>query len=483
MVPNTALGFLFSGTSLWLLSDEEFIQPRIYLGQLLALGAFLIGVLTLGEYLNIAPMLSIDRVLVPLFSRAPFVLRPSPHTSFAFIFTGIALFLLGTRRTQVAVFIRWLSLLVLMIAIVVLFGYIYGVLTFYAYSEVIGMALHTALGFILLALGILLAKPKVGLMRAITERTAGGMVMRRLLPAIVLVPLILGWLVILGRRLGLYPEHFGIALLQCLSIIIMAVLIVHVASLVNREEKLKQQAEQKKREHEAEMAHMDRLHTMGKMASGIVHEITQPLTAITIDAVTIKRILGKMENTPPVVLRSLERIASQASLATEIIQRMRGFSRKQCPPKSRILLPDLIGEVVKFIEDLPQQHEVQLQLALDAELPPIEMDAVQIEQVLLNIVRNAIEAMQAEHTQERSVTIRAHVNPQQALQVDIQDTGPGIDADTLSHIFESFYTTKGSEGMGMGLAISRTIIEEHGGEFWAESTLGQGARFSFTLPL
>jgi signal transduction histidine kinase len=483
MVPNTALGFIFSAVSLWLLSGEKVNQLRIYAGQLLALGVFLIGVFTIGAYLNIAPMLSIDRTLVPFFSHEPFVLRPSPHTSIAFAFSGIALFLLGSRKTQAVLFTQWLTLSVLMIAVVVFFGYLYGELSLYVHSKNTGMALHTAVGFILLALGILMAKPGVGLMRAITERTTGGMVMRRLLPAIVLVPLILGWLDMLGRQFDLYTEQFGTALLQSLSVLAMAIIITHVANIVNREEKLKQHAEEKTRQYETELAHMDRLHTMGEMATGIVHEVNQPLTAISIYAVTIKRILADMENAPPDVLLSLDRIGSEAKLATEIIQRMREFGRKQIPSKSSVAMHDLIGEAVKFIEDVTHKHEVQLRVSLDADLPPIEVDAIQIEQVLLNIVRNAIEAMQAEQTKERVATIRAYVNPQQELQVDIHDTGPGMDAETLSHVFEPFFTTKGAEGMGMGLAISQSIIEEHGGRFWAESTLGKGTCFSFTLPL
>jgi signal transduction histidine kinase len=481
MVPNTALGLIFSGIALWLLSGEERNQLRIYAGQGLALGAFLIGVATGVEYLNIAPMLSIDRALVPFFSQEPFVLRPSPQTSIAFAFSSTALFLLGSRKTHAVASTQWLSLLVLMIAVVVLFGYIYEELTLLGYSADIGMALHTVVGFMLLALGMLLAKPEVGLMRAMTGRTVGALVMRRLLPAIVLVPLLFGWLDMLGRHFGLYNEQIGTALLQSLSVIVMAILIAHVARIVNREEQLKQHAEEKKRQHETELAHRDRLHTMGEMASGIVHEVNQPLTAISVYAVTLKRILGDMENIPPDVLRSLERIGTQAGLATEIIQRMRVFSRKQCPPKSRVLAPDVIGEVVKLIEHAAQRHAVQLRLSLDADLPPIEMDTVQIEQVLLNIVRNAIEAMQAAHSEEKIVTIRAYLNSAQELQVDIRDTGPGMDAETLSHVFEPFFSTKGAAGMGLGLAISQTIIAEHGGRFWAESTPGQGACFSFTL--
>ena len=483
MVPNTALGFIFSGFSLWLLLRKEPKQLRGYAGQLLAVGALIIGTITVIEYLNIVPWLSIDHLLVPLFSHTPFVLRPSPHTAVAFALTGIALFFLGTRNTTNIVLTQWLSLLVLMLAVVVFFGYLFGVLSFYAFSEVIGMALHTAGGFIFLALGILMAKPEVGLMFAITRESTGALVMRRLLPAIVLVPLVLGWLILLGRQRGLYTEQFGTALLQSLSVVVMATIIAHVATIVNREEKLKKNAEETARQQKAVLAHMDRLHTMGEMASSIVHEVKQPLAAISIYSAALKRILGEAKNVHPDVVQSLERIGSEAVLATDIVQRMLEFGRKQPPSRTSVDFDDLIDETVKFIEDVAQQHGVELNASLKTELPPVEVDPIQIKQVLLNIVRNAIEAIQSAQVQERLVTIRAYENPQLELQVDIHDTGPGMDLETKSQAFESFFSTKGIEGMGMGLAICQSIIEEHGGRIWVESTPGTGSCFSFTLPL
>jgi signal transduction histidine kinase len=115
-------------------------------------------------------------------------------------------------------------------------------------------------------------------------------------------------------------------------------------------------------------------------------------------------------------------------------------------------------------------------------LPPAEADALQLKQVLLNIVHNAIECMQLSGSPEKQVTVRTRVTDKGEIRVDISDTGPGMDEDTLARAFESFFTTKGAAGMGMGLSISRSIIEAHGGRLWATSTHGRGATFSLTLP-
>lgn len=483
MVPNTALGFIFSGASVWLLSGREGIPYRIYAGQLLALCSSLIGVITIIEYLNIMPMISIDRLLVPIFSQEPFVLRPSPHTAIAFSFSGTALFLLGFGKTQLTLLIQWLSLLVLMIAIAVFFGYIYGDVSFYAYSDVIGMAVHTAIGFILLVLGILMATHETGLMRIITSNTAGGIIMRRLLPSIVLIPLILGWLVTMARKAGLETEQFGTALLQSLSVIVMTIIVARVAVIVNREERLKQRAEEMARQHKADLTHLERIYTISEMAVGIAHEINQPLVAISHYASACKRRLSNQENIPQDVMQSLEMIVSSTKLAAATISPIQAFVRKQTPKKSYVVLNDLISMVVNIIEHDLRSNNVQLKILISEQLPKIEVDAILIEQVLLNIIRNSIEALQAENVIEKDITISAYVNKNHDVQIDICDSGQGLDEKTLSHVFESFFTTKGSKGMGMGLSICKSIIEAHGGLLWAKSSQGQGICFSFNLPM
>jgi hypothetical protein len=222
---------------------------------------------------------------------------------------------------------------------------------------------------------------------------------------------------------------------------------------------------------------------MSEMASSVAHEINQPLTAISTYAFASKHLLKSMDNAPQDVLQSLDRISSQADFAADIIRRMRDFARKQSPKKTNAVLNDLITEAVMFVGDEAHSRNVRIQLLIDEHLPKIKLDVIQIEQVLVNIVRNGIESFQTEDVNEKRITIRAYVNKNNKIQMEICDTGPGMDSITLSKIFESFYTTKGTDGMGMGLSISRSIIESHGGQIWAESKQSKGTCFSITLPL
>ncbi len=483
MVPNTALGLILCGASLWLLSNAHVTRGKRYLGQLLALSSFCIGIFTLGEYLNIAPFGSIDQLLVTLFSIEPLVLRPSPHTSVAFLLGSTALFLLGFQKSKPILIIQSLSLAMLLIAVLVFFGYIYGEIPFYAYSELIGMALHTASAFILLALGILLCNPTTGLMRIISSNTTGGLVIRRLFPAIVLVPLVLGGLITVGRNQGLYSEQFGTALLQTLSVIVMAIIIAHVVTILNREERLKKRAEERARQNQADLAHLHRLNTMNEMASDIAHEINQPLTVISTYAFSCKRMLSKLENIPDDLTHILDTIDSASKLAAGIIRRIREFVQKESADKTMVVVSDLIEDVARLIDDNLHSHSIRLRLLVDENLPLIKVDAIQIEQVLLNLMRNAIEVLQNEDSDNKRITVSIYINKEPKLQIDICDSGPGMAPSVMNNIFESFFTTKGSKGMGMGLSISRSIIELHGGRIWAESALGEGTCVSFTLPL
>ena len=180
---------------------------------------------------------------------------------------------------------------------------------------------------------------------------------------------------------------------------------------------------------------------------------------------------------------AIEGTRYQAHRAGEIIRRLRKFISKHAPQKTNVNLNTLVKEVVSFTEVETRKRGVEFQLELSEDLPLISADYVQIEQVLVNLVRNALDAMDIAAAEICQIAIHTCLNNEGEVQVEVADIGPGMDDETLSHIFESYVSTKGEKGMGMGLSISRSIIEAHKGRLWAKSTLGHGATFYFTLPV
>ena len=481
MVPQTAIGLILAGASLLLLQPNG-SAGRQYAGQAAALLCLLLGLGGAVGYLQLPPATELAQLTLPLSAQEPPGLSQSLSSALAFSMAGLSLFLLGFNRAQLIYTRQWLAILTLAMAIVVLFGYLYGIIVSYRYTEVIGMALPASIAFIILANGILLARPNEGVMRLITSDSAGGVLLRRLLPAIILAHMAIGWLTLTGQNAGIIPEEFGFAINEVLSMLLITVIVSHIAVSLNREEKLRRAAEEGTKQHQADLAHLVRLNTMGEMVANIAHELKQPLTAISLYAANSQTMLSSPEPQTEQLHKMLDEIQAQAMRAAEIIRRTREFARKQKPDTSSIQLNGLIAEVRDFLAVQASDHDVSLLLELDPELPPAEADAVQLKQVLLNIVHNAIECLQGYEGLLRQVTVRSHLTEAGEIEVNVTDTGPGMDAETLGRVFESFFTTKGDAGMGMGLSISRSIIEAHGGQLWARSVPGRGATFSFTLP-
>jgi PAS domain S-box-containing protein len=235
--------------------------------------------------------------------------------------------------------------------------------------------------------------------------------------------------------------------------------------------------------HQSELAHMSRLNVMGEMATGIAHELNQPLTAIANYASTACKIIGSDNQKPDKIVSILDSVQVQAKRASEIIHRLRKFVKKQSLQKSSVALNHLVTDVVGFMEIETKNQNVDIQLDLQEGLPVVYVDAIHIEQVLLNLIRNSLEAMMSVEENTRVLTVRSRLNQDGVPLVEIADTGQGMDSSTLKRIFEPFVTSKGAKGLGMGLSISRSIIEAHGGRLWAESEPGKGARFYLTVPI
>ena len=245
----------------------------------------------------------------------------------------------------------------------------------------------------------------------------------------------------------------------------------------------RKQAEDVARQHLAELAHVSRLSTMGEMATGMAHELNQPLAAIKTFADAGLQLIQEKNTDPALLVRALVGVGEQAMRAGEIIRRLRGFVKKEGLQKMPVDLNALVEEVVALIKAEAIKYDVNIQLQLARQLPQVTASAIEIQQVLVNLIHNGIEAMREGTEQSAELMISTHLVDREEIVVTVSDTGPGMDQETLAHVFEPFFTTKGSNGIGVGLSISRSIIEAHGGTLSATTRLGRGTRFEFSLPL
>ncbi|MET0103167.1 MAG: PhnD/SsuA/transferrin family substrate-binding protein [Sedimenticola sp.] len=244
----------------------------------------------------------------------------------------------------------------------------------------------------------------------------------------------------------------------------------------------RKQAEEEARQHQMDLAHVARLSTMGEMASGIAHEINQPLTAIATNAHACIRMLEAGGEQNERIADVVEKIGSQAERAGEIIRQLRQFVRKEQPQLSAVNLNELIDEVVTLLKPEARRADVRIELDLEQEISTVLAQHIQIDQVILNLARNAIEAMEDMLKGDRVLTITTRQGGKNAVIVTVADTGPGLSEEVREQVFNPFVTTKPS-GMGLGLSISQGIIDAHKGRLYVDSNPGEGAVFRFMLPV
>jgi C4-dicarboxylate-specific signal transduction histidine kinase len=259
------------------------------------------------------------------------------------------------------------------------------------------------------------------------------------------------------------------------------------AELRRSNEQLQLQIVERKRAEEAfhktqaDLAHLTRITTINALASSIAHEVNQPLAAIVATGDACLRWLAAV---PPNIERakdSVSRIVSEGSRAGEVVRRIRSLSKKGMPHKSSLQLNDVIQDVIALLETELEKNKIVLKRDLEDDRLLVFGDQVQLQQVILNLMVNAVESMSEVETQYRILTVRSERLRTDRLRVSIRDYGRGFDAKYPARLFETFFTTK-PDGIGMGLSISRTIVEAHGGQLSASVNPDQGATFQFELP-
>ncbi|MAZ09936.1 MAG: histidine kinase [Sutterellaceae bacterium] len=244
----------------------------------------------------------------------------------------------------------------------------------------------------------------------------------------------------------------------------------------------RKRAEEKLAAAQNELVCVTRVTTMGELAASIAHEVNQPLAAVVANGHACLRWLAAETPNEQEVHDAVQLIIRDANRASDVISRIRGFLQRKGPHRTEVHLDEVIGNVISLVHDKARTHGVSLSVRSAADLPPVMADRVQLQQVVLNLVMNAIDAMSSVTEQPRILEVGVDRYRADAVLVAVRDSGVGLDPQHRDRIFDAFYTTK-SEGMGMGLAISSSIIEAHGGRLWATPNEGPGETFQFTLPI
>jgi PAS domain S-box-containing protein len=231
---------------------------------------------------------------------------------------------------------------------------------------------------------------------------------------------------------------------------------------------------------QAELARVSRLTTMGELAASIAHEVNQPLTAVTNNSNACLRLLAASNLKPEVLRRVLEEIVADATRASAVVTRIRGFIKKAPAEKNKLNMNEVIQEVLTLADRELYENRVRLDRQLTGALPLVLADRVQMQQVLLNLIMNGIEAMAEVTNRPRSLCMQSRIDESGDILVAVRDSGTGLGSGA-DRVFTPFFTTK-ANGMGMGLSISRSLVESHGGRLWAAPNVPHGAVFYFTLP-
>jgi PAS domain S-box-containing protein len=255
----------------------------------------------------------------------------------------------------------------------------------------------------------------------------------------------------------------------------------YVGTIIDTTER--KMAEEALRRAQSELAHVSRVTTMGEMTASIAHEVNQPLAAIVTNGQTCLRLLARDAPDLAGTREALEAIIGDGLRAAEVIKRIRALMKKTVPEKLSLNINETIREVIALVANEMTRNQVSLRTDLRDNLPAVLGDRVQLQQVLLNLILNANEAMGGAEWQPRELLISSQESKPGELMVTVRDSGTGLDSQTAEHIFDAFFTTKINKGgLGLGLSISRTIIEAHGGSLWATPNKDRGVSLRFTLP-
>ena len=243
----------------------------------------------------------------------------------------------------------------------------------------------------------------------------------------------------------------------------------------------RKRAEEALRQQHNALAHVQRVAMMGEMVSVLAHEFSQPLAGVLANAQATKRFLQSDAPDLDEIAKAIDDIIADVRRSDEIMSRLRAHLQKQEIATTPLDLNAVVEEVAGLLHGEAELGNIAVDLHLTEGLPPVVGDSVQLQQVLVNLIRNGFDAMKSVSLSERTLVIETATDAASEVRVSVYDTGVGVDEQNIQSLFTPFHTTK-AKGLGMGLAISRSIIEEHRGEIWAERNPDRGMSFHFTLP-
>lgn len=475
MKANTALAFILLGLSLWLLGERT--QRRGGLGQLSAFTAALVGLLTFSEYL-FGWNLGIDQLLFDEPLGAVGTSQPgrmAPTTALDFLLLGLALLFLDSRQGY------WLVQLLIvaaaLIALIAFVGYVYRVESLYGVASHTRMAVHTSLTFVVLSCGILLAHPGRGLFAAVVSEGVGGVMARRLLPATVVIPLLLGWLRLVGQRAGFYDTEFGTSLMVVAVITILAIIVWWSAGVSNRTDMQRKRAGEEIRRHAAELEAVNR--ELEAFAYSVSHDLRAPLRSV--DGFSQALLEDYADKVDEQGREQLQRVRAGAQRMGLLIDDLLNLSRVTRAEIRREPV-DLSGLAESIAQELRQtEPRRQAEFAITDGLIA-QGDARLLRVALANLLNNAWK-FTAPHPSAR-IEFGVMQQPGGGVAYFVRDDGVGFDmayVDKLFGAFQRLHSTTEFPGTGVGLASVQRIIHRHGGRVWAEGATEKGATFYFTL--
>jgi signal transduction histidine kinase/CheY-like chemotaxis protein/HPt (histidine-containing phosphotransfer) domain-containing protein len=477
MSPMTASALILAGLALFILSCEQPSRRMVLAARIAAACVASLGFVRLIGYVTgFDP--GVDSLLFPSRLSEPFLgiaNRIAPNAAMEMILCGAGILLVASRQRKLRLTGQFVALAAALLALLGLVGYIYGASQLYVVGNYVPMALNTAACFMVLSVGILFVRPDYGFMSVALNNGAAGLLARRLLPAVVLIPITLGYLEFAGVRAGFFGPAFGSALRVVVMVLAMLVLLWWIAAKLHRVDVERAQAVLT-----AESANRIKSEFLANMS----HEIRTPMTAIIGYADLLldpHQCVSERLNQVNIVRRNAEYLLA---IVNDILD-LSKIEAGQLVTESISTAPcQIVSEVVSMMRVRALERKIELSVRIDGPVPrTIHSDPTRLRQILINLIGNAIKFTEAG---EVRVTARLVDPPESAhprLRFEVTDTGVGMTPEAMSRLFEPFSqadtsTTRRFGGTGLGLAISKRLAEKLGGDITVESTPGRGSCFA-----